>query len=140
MSFSSIANSNTSYSGDNIKSVVEKPIKGVINSASDMTSTENEFSHLQFDLNKFSREIESIELPMESADYLRFDVSNFTDETTPEITELPEMNEFDYLRFDVNTFVKSNNTYEMPVNEFNYLRFNVNHYDYTPGLSEIPAI
>ena len=140
MSFSSIANSNTSYSSDNIKSVNEKSNKGVKNTNSNMSPTENEFSNLRFDVNKFNRENASIEAPMESTDYLRFNVNNFIGENTPEMTELPVINEFEYLRFDVNTFTKNNNTSEIPVNEFCYLRFDVTHFDYTAGLSEMPVM
>ena len=140
MTFSSIANSNTSYSGDNIKSVTEKSNKGFENTNPKMTPTENEFSNLRFDVNKFNRENASIEVPMESTDYLRFNVNKFADEATPEITELPVINQFDYLRFDVNTFAKNNNTSEIPVNEFSYLRFDVTHFDYTPGIPETPVM
>lgn len=105
-----------------------------------MAPTENEFSKLRFNVNKFSSENASIEVPLESTDYLRFNVNKFEDPTAPEITELPVITEFEYLRFDVDIYVKSYGTSEMNLNEFSYLRFDVTQFDYTPGLSEMSVM
>jgi hypothetical protein len=117
MSVTSIAESYTRTTGDIVKSDLKKKIEVVKNKAVEITTaSENEFSHLQFDVSKFDTESEINELPLNSTDYLRFDVNNFANGSSSEITELPLMNELDYLRFDVNNFSNNNDISEMPVN------------------------
>lgn len=147
MSIASIANTTSVYTGDLPKVTVKSQTLPV--------ASENEYSYLRFDVNKYISESEATELNYSSMDYLRFDVNNFINETEisempvaieldylrfdvnnfisgseTEIVELPAENDFGYLRFDVNNFVESNpaDISEMPVNEFDYLRFDVNSF------------
>jgi len=130
MSVSSIANPLINKTGDIVKKGVKNQIEVVKSSIVEKalpSSADSEFSHLRFDVNKFNTENGIVELPLNSLDYLRFNISNYSNEVTSEITELPSINEFDYLRFDSNRFDNTSDLNEMPVNEFDYLRFNVNN-------------
>jgi len=144
MSVSSIANPLTNKTGDIVKKSASKKMEIVKTKIVDLASSvssENEFSHLRFDVNKFNTESGIVELPLNSLDYLRFDARNFANVTGSEITELPVMNEFDYLRFDVTNFNNTSDFNEMPVNEYDYLRFDVNNYSYenSPVINELPV-
>jgi len=144
MSVSSIAKPVTNKEGDIIKSGAKKQIEAVkstIIEKAASASSEDEFSHLRFDLKKFSTESSIAELPVNSFDYLRFDASKYNDGITSEITELPAMNEFEYLRFDATNFSCTSDVSEMPANEFDYLKFDA--YNSKNGTStsidELPA-
>jgi hypothetical protein len=70
----------------------------------------------------------------EDFSYLKFDVSSFTDSaevSTYETMELP-FNAFDYLKFKVDDYLgtnpDSNEILELPSDNFNYLKFDVNTY------------
>ena len=96
MSFTSIANSGTSYSGDLIKSGDK--------STNTASVSDKEYSYLRFDVNNFINESDATELPAANEfEYLRFDVNNFTENNSESMAELP-VNELDYLRFDVSRF------------------------------------
>jgi hypothetical protein len=144
MSVSSIANPLTTKTGDIVKKSANKKIEVVKTKIVDLASSvssENEFSHLRFDVNKFNTESGVVELPVNSLDYLRFDARNYTDGTGSEITDLPVMNEFSYLRFDVANFNNTSDFNEMPVNEYDYLRFDVNNYSNVNSfdINELPV-
>ncbi len=144
MSVSSIAKPFTNYEGDIIKSHAKQQIEAVKSTISEIAvpaSFEDEYSHLRFDLNKFSTESSIAELPLNSFDYLRFDASKFNDEILSEITELPSMNEFEYLRFDATNFGSTSEISEMPANEFRYLQFDVNKLrnETSAAIDELPA-
>jgi hypothetical protein len=72
--------------------------------------SDDEFSHLRFDVSKYSRETEETELTETLHDQLRFDVNKYMDASGTEISELPVSSEFNYLRFDVNRFVTETTT------------------------------
>ena len=138
MSVSSIANPFTANTGDIVKKSVKNKIEAVTGNRvgiASPVSSENEFSHLRFDVNKFDTEKRSEELPLNSLDYLRFDANNYSVGITSEITELPSMNEFEYLHFDATDFDNATGLDEMPVNEFDYLRFDVNRYSVENSIS-----
>lgn len=144
MSVSSIANPFANKTGDIVKKSVKNQIEVVKSTIVEIASTavtENEFSHLRFDVNKFNTESTVTELPMNSLDYLRFNVNNYSNKVTSEITELPIQNEFAYLRFDSNNYDNTSDLNEMPVNEFDYLRFDVNKYSVETSIAidELPV-
>ena len=141
MSVSSIAKPVTNYEGDVIKSGVKKQIevvKTTITEKASNLSSENEFSNLRFDVNKFNTETEVVELPLNSMDYLRFDTSDFN--VSSDLSEMPA-NDFGYLRFNVKNYNSDSEISEMPVNEFNYLRFDVNKYfnETSEAIVELPV-
>ncbi len=122
MSMSSMANSYTGQTGDNVKTNFKDHIStgtNTVEAASSVASSNNDFNHLRFDVNKF----------MNTSDI--------------EISELPASVEFDYLRFDVNNFIEgnSNDQIEVPVNEFDYLRFDIKKFEgeNTVSTMEFPA-
>jgi hypothetical protein len=130
ISVSSIAKPFTRCEGDIVKTGVKKQIelaKSSIRENGTSVSSENEFSNLRFDVNKFINESEVAELTNTITETLRFNVSKFINTNTGS-SELPVANEFDYLRFDVSNFINSSDLSEMPVNEYDYLRFDVNKY------------
>lgn len=133
MSITSFANPNSGNTGDVIKTTAKNQIsadKGNSDASVTTASSENEFSHLRFDVNKFINESETAEFVHNAMNYLRFDVERFVDDNEPEISEIPETIDFDYLRFDVNKFTENNtgNVTEIPTNDFDYLRFDVSWY------------
>lgn len=144
MTVASIANPFARNTGDILKTGAKNQISGA-NSAVEPTSatSENEYSHLRFDVNSFIKESEIAELIHNAKSYLRFDVSNFIGENDTEILEMPLANDLEYLRFDVNNFDgNSSDEYtEMPVNEFDYLRFDVNRYsaENNCSMEELPG-
>ena len=113
MSTSSMANLNSRYSGDGVKTSVKNHISAVntnMGAAVQTTISSNEFSHLRFDVNNFvtSDKSEISELPLTNQfQYLRFDVNNFSTSDITEVTGIPS-NEFEYLRFDANNFESEN--------------------------------
>jgi len=134
LSLSGIANPATRLDGDVLRKSANKNVTGEIKKSAELStiSTENEFSYLRFDVNKFSGNAVAEEVADNSIDYLRFDVSNFVNTNSDEISELQVSSDFDYLRFNVNNYTDANTAEisEMPVSgEFDYLRFDVNKYD-----------
>jgi len=131
MSVTSIANPFAGKTGEITKTAVKKQITPETshNNASALSS-ENEFSHLRFDVNKFINESETAEFVADAVNYLRFDVSNFSGISESEISELPVANELEYLHFNVNDYTLNNSAdlVEMPANELDYLRFDVNNF------------
>lgn len=116
LSISAIANPVTSYTGDIAKSGVKKQITTTGIPKPDNTIT-----------------------PGTDFNYLRFDLNNYTSETT--INELPAVTDFGYLRFNVTEYVETGNTfYELPENEFDYLRFDVSDFAGTASnnIDELP--
>jgi hypothetical protein len=74
------------------------------------------------------------ELSDSDCSYLKFDVTDFTDNMEVSLMddfELPK-NEFDYLRFDVNNYLEQNSdrfeTMDLPADNFSCLKFDVNEY------------
>jgi hypothetical protein len=133
MSFASIANSSNLKFGD-FSRTGKKSLEITNTSA-------NDFSYLRFDVNKFINENNETDLIHSSLDYLRFDVNDFVSKSETIEMELPAANEFEYLRFNVTNFTESNSNdmIDLPVNEFDYLRFDVNNYS-TPGvIDELPV-
>jgi len=132
MSLTSVANKGILNSGDLAK-LGKKSL--------DITNTsDNDFSYLRFDVNKFINENNETDLIHSSLDYLRFDVNNFVIKSETKEMELPAANEFEYLRFNVSNFTENNTNdiIDLPVNDFDYLRFDVNNYS-TPGvIDELP--
>jgi len=105
ISFSSVAGTGVSATGDIVKSDLKKQITATENVISNLSfNFEKEFDYLRFDVNKFTYEESMTELPTASLNYLRFDVNRFIYASGTEITELPLDNDFDYLRFDVINF------------------------------------
>lgn len=138
MSVSSIANPFTANTGDIVKKSVKNKIEvvtGNLVKIASPVSSENEFSHLRFDISKFDTEKRSEELPLISLEYLRFDANIYSVGINSEITELPSMNEFEYLHFDATDFYNASGLDEMPVNEFDYLRFDVNRFSVENSIS-----
>lgn len=104
-------------------------------------TVEKEFKYLHFDVNNYSNDVETTQLPCMGTDYLRFDVTSYTEVNDIVVTELSLTLDFDYLRFDVSNFGYSGNIItELPENEFNYLRFDVSKYTdkSTPASDELP--
>ncbi len=130
MSVSSLAGPSSNASGDETKTAAKSQVSISENSISRIVTTaENEFSYLRFDVEKFVKEYEVADLPSTSMDYLRFDVNKFAaSENT--VTELPVKEEFSKLRFDVNDFTGNGSSQitEMPENEFKFLRFDATRY------------
>lgn len=95
MSVSTIANPVAGHEGDIIKTGVRKHIEVVKSTVTEIASpstSENEFSHLRFDVDKFvnNNETEIYELPAATEfNYLRFDVDKYSDGTSTSIDELP---------------------------------------------------
>ncbi len=123
MAMSSMANSYTGQTGDNVKTNFKNPISTgtkTVEAASSVAFSNNDFNNLRFDVNKF----------MNTSDI--------------GISELPASVEFDYLRFDVNNFIKgnSNDQTEETVNEFAYLRFDIKKFERenTVSTMEFPAM
>ena len=133
MSLASIANSGNLKSGDLTRSGKKSLVV--------MNTSDNDFSYLRFDVNKYINENDETDLIHNSLDYLRFDVNNFVSNSETGEIELPAANDFEYLRFNVNNFYESNpdNMIEMPVNEFDHLRFDVNYYT-AMGVSTIDEL
>jgi len=141
MSVSSIAKPFTHIEGDIIKSGVKKQIEAVKSTITEITSnvsSENDFSHLRFDVNKYNAGTELSELPLSSMDYLRFNVNDFIG--TTDLSEMP-VNDFGYLHFDVNNYNNTSETFEMPVNYLDYLHFDVNKYsvETSVAIDELPV-
>jgi hypothetical protein len=108
MSVSSIANPAMNPSGEETKTGIKNQISISETTISRIASTtENNFSYLRFEVDKFVNESEVAELPATSTDYLRFDVNNFSADEN-EISELPVSEAFSYLRFDVNKYSVEN--------------------------------
>lgn len=116
LSISAIANPVTSCTGDIAKSGVKKQIITTGIPKPDNTIT-----------------------PGTDFNYLRFDLNNYTSETT--INELPAVTDFGYLRFNVNEFLETSNTvFDLPEKEFDYLRFDVSDFTGTASndMDELP--
>ena len=131
VSIASIAKPFITNTNDEVKTtVVEKVSSG---------ATDNDLNYLRFDVNKFTRNSEMVELPVNPLNQLFFDVSKFMDATG--INELPSATEFNYLRFDVNAYFQNttDDLNEMPANEFNYLRFDVNKFFGSEVIDELPS-
>jgi len=133
LSLSGIANPAARLDGDVLRKSADKNATEEVKKAAALStiSTENEFSYLRFDVNKFSSNNVDEEVADNSLDYLRFDVSNFVNTKSGEISEMPVSSVFDYLRFDVNNYTDAYTAeiLEMPLSgEFDYLRFDVNKY------------
>ena len=141
MSVSSFAKPFTSYEGDIIKSGVKKQIEAVKSTISGITSnvsSENDFSHLRFEVSKFNTESKIVELPLNTMDYLYFDANDFN--LTTDLTEMP-VDDFGFIRFNINSFNYASEISEMPVDDFHYLRFDVNKYsdETSVDIDELPA-
>ena len=144
MSVSTIANPFSISTGDIVKTNVlnqKEAVKGPLSENAPTASIENEFSPLRFDVNKFSTENGDTELPLNSLNYLRFDVSNYTEVSRLEITELPLVNEFDYMRFNPSDFGNPSELNEMPIGEFDSLRYDVNNFLHqtSAAMDELPV-
>jgi len=144
MTVASIANPLASSTGDILKTGAKNQVSSENSSVVPVSAiSENEFSHLRFDVNSYIKESEIAELVHNAKSYLRFDVSNFLGENDTEILEMPLENDLEYLHFNVNNFAgNSSDEYtEMPVNEFNYLRFDVNRYsvENNSSMDELPC-
>jgi hypothetical protein len=115
LSFASIANTYSNYTGDITKAsknVTTAPVAG-------SASTENiEYSYLRFDVNDYITNSDIENITNNTFDYLRFDVNNFTTEGSDENFELP-VNEYTYLHFDVNNYSNANEGIigELPLTE-----------------------
>jgi len=133
MSLASIANSDNLKTGDLTRSGKK---------SLDITNTSNnDFSYLRFDVNKFINENNETDLIHSALDYLRFDVNDFVNKSETVDMELPAAIEFEYLRFNATNFTENNpnEMIDLPLNEFDYLRFDVNNYT-TPGTSVIDEL
>ena len=100
----------TTVDGDNTKTGKKQEpgnSSSIIDSLAPST-TEQDFSYLRFDVNKYvnSSETGISDLPVSDFDYLRFDVNKFIEQNPDGVEEMP-VNDFDYLRFDVNRFIKT---------------------------------
>lgn len=133
MTSASIANTGNVNSGDLIRTGNKSLVVA--------NTSENDFSYLRFDVNKYISENDETDLIHNSLDYLRFDVNYFVNKNEIEEIELPAANDFEYLHFNVNNFIESSteNMVELPVNEFDYLRFDVNKYT-ASGVSTIDEL
>lgn len=135
MSITSLANCGISNSGDLTKSGTRSLS---VSGTSDM-----DFGHLRFDVNKYVTENNESDLVYNSLNYLRFDVNNFINENSAESMELPLLNEFETLRFDVNNFTESNpvTMTELPANEFDCLHFDINNFSANDNgqIDELPV-
>ena len=145
LSLSGIANPAIGLDGDVLRKSADKNATEEVKKAAALStiSTENEFSYLRFDVNKFSSNNVDEEVPDNSLEYLRFDVSKFVNTKSSGISEMPVSSEFDYLRFDVNNYTDANPTENLEMHfssEFDYLRFEVNKYASpdTAALDEMP--
>ncbi len=112
-------------------------------------ASENNYSALTFDVNDYSNEaplisFETIEMPLNDFDYLKFDVNRFmeSDNISSEAMELP-VEDFGYLKFDVsdhseNSKITGITLGELPEaeitnnateNSYSYLKFDVSKYE-----------
>jgi hypothetical protein len=131
LSMGASAKSRNSYSRDNETKTTKNKISALKSTNSGMASpegSENEFSYLRFDVNKYGNGNENTAAASFTGSYLRFDVSKYMDLHEAEATEMPSTNDFDYLRFNVNDYMVCNSANELPVNEFEYLRFDSNNF------------
>ena len=92
MSVSSIANTITRYEGDIVKTGVKKQIEATKSAVTEIaapSTSENEFSQIRFDVNKFVQETEVAELKQNITKVVRFDIDKFISANETEIAELP---------------------------------------------------
>lgn len=92
MSVSSIANTITRNEGDIVKTGVKKQIEATKSAVTEIavpSTSENEFSQIRFDVNKFVQESEASELTQNITETIRFDVDKFINTNETDIVELP---------------------------------------------------
>jgi hypothetical protein len=143
ISLASTANSNN-HSGDNEITTLKNKVSVAKSTSLEVVSpadSENVFSYLRFDVNKYVGGSEISATTSFTLDNLRFDVNRFVGLNETELTEMPSISDFEYLRFDVNEYQVCNSVDELPLNELDYLRFDVNRFSAlsTIETDELPA-
>lgn len=105
-----------------------------ISSNSSSDKKVNEFDYLKFNVSDFTNN-DNVEILNDEIafDYLKFDVTKFAESSAfahDDEIELPEQ-DLSYLKFNANKFVQnddSNDISNLPTDEFSYLKFDVNKF------------